>query len=601
MTGVELRAEEVRWDLSDLAPGADEARAQWTELGERAADFASRYRGRIALLAPAELRALLDEADELEQEFSRLATYTHLRLSMDAADAEANDLATVSRDRGAEIENALVFLGLEWIALDDEPAEALLAAPELAPYAHKLRVEREEKPYVLSEPEEQALNARRSTVSAWQALHDRQVATLVIPFDAGEGVQPHTVATLLSYLYRSDRELRLAAQAALLDGLEPRTDVLAACYDALVSDRLGLDRLRGFADPMQPTNMSNELDGETVEAMMTATEESYEIGRRWFRAKAGLLGVDRLALADQYAPLGEARAFSWPEAVEVVDTAFGGFSPRLAEIFRACLDAGHVDAPSRAGKAAGAYCTAVSTRILPYVLVNFTERLRDVTTLAHEFGHATHNVLSLERQVWRSHRTGIPMAEVPSTFAQSLVDDYLLEAETDAQTLAALASDRLENGFGAIFRQTVLARFEQRAYALRAEGRALTAERLSEVWQEEQLRYYGDSLELPDNYRVGWSYIPHFIHVRFYTYAYAFAQLVALLLYGRYREDPEAFAPLYLDFLGRGGSASPAELLEPFGLDLHSTDTWRAAFAQLDALRETAESLAGSAAHFPRG
>ncbi len=595
MTGVELRAEEVRWDLSDLAPDAEGARAQWLELGEHAADFASRYRGRIGALGPADLRALLDEADELEQEFSRLATYTHLRLSMDAADAEANDLATVSRDRGAEIENALVFLGLEWIALDDGPAEALLAAPELAPYAHKLRVEREEKPYVLSEPEEQALNARRSTVSAWQSLHDRQVATLAIPFDAGEGEQPHTVATLLSYLYRSDRELRLAAQAALLDGLEPRTDVLAACYDALVSDRLSLDRLRGFADPMQPTNMANELDGETVEAMMTATEENYEIGRRWFRAKAGLLGVDRLALADQYAPLGEARAFSWPEAVEVVDTAFGGFSPRLAEIFRACLEAGHVDAPPRAGKSAGAYCTAISTRILPYVLVNFTERLRDVTTLAHEFGHATHNVLALERQVWRSHRTGIPTAEVPSTFAQSLVDDYLLEAETDAQTLAALASDRLENAFGAIFRQTVLARFEQRAYALRSEGRALTAERLSEVWQEEQSRYYGDSIDLPANYRFGWSYIPHFIHVRFYTYAYSFAQLVALLLYGRYREDPEAFAPLYLEFLGRGGSASPAELLEPFGLDLHSTDTWRAAFAQLDAVRETAESLSAAA------
>jgi len=129
--------------------------------------------------------------------------------------------------------------------------------------------------------------------------------------------------------------------------------------------------------------------------------------------------------------------------------------------------------------------------------LNFTERLRDVTTLAHEFGHATHNVLSLERQVWRSHRTGISVAEVPSTFAQSLADDYLLEAEADAQTLAALASDRLENAFAAIFRQTVLARFEQRAYALRTEGRALTAERLSEVWQEEQTRYYGDALALP--------------------------------------------------------------------------------------------------------
>jgi oligoendopeptidase F len=595
MTSAALLADDVRWDLSDLAPGAEEARTEWSELVVRSDDFSSRYRGRIAELSAAELRTLLDEADELEQGISRLQVYTHLRLGLDAADAEANDLATFSRDRGAEIENALVFLGLEWIALEDEPAEALLASPELAPFAHKLRVEREEKPYVLSELEEQALNARRPTVSAWQALHDRQVATLEIPFDDGEGLRSHTVSTLLAYLYRPERKLRLAAQAALLEGLEPRADVLAACYDALVGDRLGLDRLRGFADPMQPTNMSNELDGETVEAMMTATEESYEIARRWFRAKARLLGVDKLALADQYAPLGDPRAFSWPEAVEIVDTSFGRFSPRLAEIFRDCLDAGHVDAPPRPGKATGAYCTDVSKPVLPYVLLNFTDRLRDVTTLAHEFGHATHNVLSLESQVWRSHRTGIPLAEVPSTFAQSLADDYLLDAETDAQTRAALASDRLENAFAAIFRQTVLARFEQHAYRLRMEGRALTAERLADVWQEEQTKYYGDALDVPDNYRVGWSYIPHFIHVRFYTYAYSFAQLVSLLLYGRYREDPEAFVPRYLDLLAAGGSASPADLLAPFGLDLRSTETWREGFVQLDALRENAEALAATA------
>jgi oligoendopeptidase F len=594
MSTTESRTEDVRWDLSDLCADADEARAGWVALVERAADFASRYRGRIAALDAAGLRGLFDEADELGQELSRLQVYTFLRLSMDATDGEANDLTTLGRDRSAEIENDLLFLGLEWIALDDDAAEQLLASTELAPYAHKLRVERDEKPYVLSEAEEQALNARRSVVSAWQALHDRQVSTLEVPFDAGEGERPHTVSELLSYLYRPDRPVRLAAVDALFEGLAPRADVLAACYDALVGDRLGIDRLRGFENPMQPTNMDNELDGETVEAMMTATEESYGIGRKWFEAKARLLGLDRLELADQYAPIGEARAFSWPEAVEVVETSFGRFSPRLSEIFKSCLDAGHVDVGTRPGKAPGAYCTAVSKQILPYVLMNFTNRLRDVSTLAHEFGHATHNVLALEQQTWRSHRCGIPMAEVPSTFAQSLADDYLLENETDEATRAALAADRLENSFAAIYRQTVLARFEQRAYGVRTEGLALGVERLNELWTEENGKYYGDSLAMPDGYAYGWSYIPHFIHVRFYTYAYSFAQLVALLLYRRYREDPEAFAPKYLDLLAAGGSASPADLVAPFGLDLHSTDTWREAFAELDAMRVDAETLSGA-------
>ncbi len=585
--------QDIRWDLSDLCSDAEEARAQLEAGAERATEIAGRYRGRIAELDAAGLRGLLDELDELEQDLSRLGVYSYLRLSMAATEVEANDLATFSREKSAEIENELVFVGLEWVAVDDDRAEELLASEELAPYAHKLRVERLEKPFVLSEPEEKALNARRPTVSAWQALHDRQVSTMEMPFDAGdgEGETPHGVSQLLSYLYRPERALRLRAVDTLFAGLEPRTDVLAAAYDALVGDRLTTDRLRGYAHPMQPTNMSNELDDETVEAMMTVIEESYGIAQRWFRHKATLLELPKLSLADQYAPIGEPRRFTWDEAVELVDASYARFSPRLAEVFRDCLDAGHVDVLPRAGKATGAYCTAVSKQILPYVLMNFTNRLRDVSTLAHEFGHATHNVLSLEAQTWRSHRVGLSMAEVPSTFAQSIADDSLLENETDPGTRAALAADRLENAFAAVYRQTVLARFEQRVYAVRGDGRSLAAERLNELWWEENGKYYGDSLEMPDAYRMGWSYIPHFIHVRFYTYAYSFAQLVALLLYRRYRENGDEFVPTYLDLLRAGGSASPADLVSPFGLDLRSTDTWREAFEVLDQFCDEAVTL----------
>jgi len=594
MTGVMTSAEDVRWNLAELSPGADEARAEWADLVARASDFAGRYRGTVAELDAAGLRALLDECDGLLQDLSRLSVYGSSRVNMDAADVEANDLATFARERGSEIENELLFVDLEWIELDDDSAEALLASPELDGYAHKLRTLRDEKPYVLTEPEEQALNARTPTVASWSSLHDRQIATLEIPFDAGEGVQPHSVNLLLSYFYRPEREIRLGAITALYDGLAPRADVLAACYDALVGDRLGLDRVRGFADPMQPTNMLNELDAETVDAMIAATRESYGLGRRWFATKARLLGLEKLELADQYAPLGEGRDFPWAEAVAIVDTSFAAFSPRLAEIFRTCVDAGHVDAAPRAGKASGAYCTTVTKEILPLVLLNYTGRFRDVVTLAHEFGHATHGALALERQTFRSHRGGIALAEVPSTFAQLVADDYLLAHEPDAQTRFALVVDRLEGAMAAIFRQVVLARFEQRAYALRAEGRTLTPERLSEIWIEENAEYYGDVVAMPDGYRLGWSYVPHFIHVRFYTYAYAFAHLLALLLHGRYREDPESFVPLYLELLESGGSASPAELVAPFGIDLRSPDTWRAAFDRFSLLLDEAEALAAA-------
>ena len=575
-------ADGIRWDLSDLCADADSARAEWDAFMTRAQAFADTHRGRIRELDAAGLRALLDELDALVEDVSRVGFYAMAREHTEATDAETQDLATISRDREADLENLLLFVDLEWLAVDDEAAEALLAAPELEPYAHKLRVARLEKPYVLGEPEEQALNARKPAVSAWQSLHGRQLATLEIEFDAGEGAEPHTIDRLLSYVHRPDRDLRRSALAALYEGLAGRADVQAACYDALVGDRLAVDRLRGIPDAMLPTNMRNELDGEVVEAMMCAVEEHYPLARRWFARKAELLGIDRLELSDQYAPLGEGRDVPWTEAVAIVDESLRGLEPRLGDVFQSCLELGHVDAEPRHGKIGGAYCNSVSRRVLPFVLLNYTDRLQDVVTLAHEFGHATHGALAYERQAYRSARSGIAVAEIPSTVAQLLAVEHLLDRETDPQTRMALLADEVEGALAAIFRQTVLARFEQRAYAARGEGKALTSDRLAGLWLEENERYYGDSLALPDGYRFGWSYIPHFIDVRFYTYAYAFAHLVAFTLVRRHREEPDSFGPAYLELLALGGSRSPQDLLEPVGVDLRDPATWADAFAEFE-------------------
>jgi oligoendopeptidase F len=430
--------------------------------------------------------------------------------------------------------------------------------------------------------EEQALNARRPAISAWESLHGRELATLTVEFDGGDGPEPHTIDRLLSYVHHPDREMRLAALDLLYGVLEGVADVQAACYDAIVGDRLSLDRLRGIPDTMWPTNQRNELAGDVVEAMMAAIEEHYPLGRRWFVRKAGVLGLDRLQLADQYAPIGSDRRVEWTEAIGMVDDSLRDFAPRFSEIFRTCLDRGHVDAEPRAGKVGGAYCNSVSKTVLPYVLLNYTDQLRDVVTLAHEFGHAVHGTLALERQTYRSYHTGLALAEVPSTFAQLLAVERLIDHEEDPSTRVMLLADRAESAMASIFRQTMMARFEIRAYAVRGEGKALTGDRLSEMWLEENERYYAESIELPTGYRLGWSYIPHFIHVRFYTYAYAFAHLIAFSLLARYREDPEQFAPAYIEFLSSGASSSPQDLLAPLGVDLRDPQTWAYAFAEFD-------------------
>jgi oligoendopeptidase F len=585
-----LSAAGVRWDLSDLEPDAEQATREIDELLTRARDFAERRRGTVGSAGAQALRELLDELDELTQDASRIFFYATAREHTDATDPETNDLATLARDRAADLESALLFVELEWLALGDAEADALLHAAELEPYAHRLRVAREEKPYVLPEGEEQALNARRPAISAWESLHGRELATLTVEFDGGDGPEPHTIDRLLSYIHHPDREVRLAALDVLYEALEGVADVQAACYDAIVGDRLSLDRLRGIPDTMWPTNQRNELSGDVVEAMMTAIEEHYTLGRRWFVRKAEVLGLDRLQLADQYAPIGSDRRVEWTEAISMVDDSFREFAPRFSEIFHTCLDRGHVDAEPRPGKVGGAYCNSVSKTVSPYVLLNYTDQLRDVVTLAHEFGHAVHGALALERQTYRSYHTGLAIAEVPSTFAQLLAVERLIDHEEDPSTRIMLLADRAESAMASIFRQTMMARFEIRAYAIRGEGRALTNDRLSDIWFEENERYYGDSIELPGGYRFGWSYIPHFIHVRFYTYAYAFAHLVAFSLLARYREDPERFVPAYLEFLSSGASRPPQDLLAPLGVDLRDPETWAHAFAEFDRCVTEAEA-----------
>jgi oligoendopeptidase F len=588
------RAAGVHWDLSPLVPDAAVARKRLDAALQRSRAFEARYRGALAekLDGPGLAEALAELA-EIDNELSRVSSYAHLRESVDVTDQENKDLSSAI-DRGlVEAGNALRFFDLEWLALDDERARELYDAPEVARDRHYLVAMRRFAPHTLSEPEERMLAERGPAASsAWQTLFGQITSTLEVPFDAGEGegVEPHTIDRLLAHVRNPDRDLRRRALEALYDGLEPHTDTLSHVYDTLVGDRLAMDRLRGYPGPMEATHLRNELPGPVVEKMLDAVESHYGLAHRWFRVKAGILGLDRLELHDQYAPIGEARSVAYPEARRLIDDSFGRFSPRVAEIAGGFFDERRIDAEPRMGKRGGAFCAPVAQDASPYILMNFTDRMDDVMTLAHELGHGMHFTLASEQQTALSAGTGLALAEVPSTFAELIAFDHLMEVEADPATRRALLSERVEGSFATTFRQTVLTRYEQRAYALRAEGGTLTAERLSEIWFAENAKYYGDAVGLPERYRFGWSYIPHFISTRFYTYAYVFAHLTTLALYAGYRERGAVFGADYLGFLAAGGSAAPTELLAALGVDLEDPAVWEAGFREMERMVEAAEA-----------
>ena len=557
---------------------------------ERSRAFETRYRGALAGMDGPALAEALAELAEIDNELSRVSSYANLRESVDVTDEANKDLSSAVDRALVEAGNALRFFDLEWLELDDAAAAALYDAPEVARDRHYLVAMRRFAPHTLSEPEERVLSERDpAAVSAWQTLFGQTTSTIEVPFDGGEGEEQHTVDRLLAYVHDPRRDVRRGALETLYAALGPHTPVLAQCYDSLVGDRLVLDRLRSYETPITLTHLRNELDASVVDAMLDAVEANYPIAQRWFRAKAGVLGLDKLELHDQYAPVGNARDIGYDEARSIVTTAFDGFAPRVRQVADDLFAEHRIDAEPRAGKRGGAFCSPVAGDADPYIMMNFTDHMNDVLTMAHELGHGMHFQLAHAEQTPHSAHTGLALAEVPSTFAEFVTYDHLLAGETDAGTRLALVAARAEGAFATVFRQTVMVRYEQRAYEMRALPTTLTPDRLSAVWLEENRRYYGDSLALIDGYELGWSYIPHFINTRFYTYAYVFAKLVALVLYARYREDSDAFVPGYLDLLSAGGSADPATLLGRCGVDITDPSVWSIAFAELDRMVEAAE------------
>jgi oligoendopeptidase F len=579
----------VHWDLAPLFADADAARAAVPALIESSRTFRERWRGRVATLPASELAEALDELATLDNSLSRLASYSGLRLTTDVNGESERDLNAAVEMALVEVQNLLRFFELEWIGAEEEHARTVLADAVVAKNRHYLASSRRFAPHTRSEAEEEMLGERDpAAAGAWHTLFDQVTSTLRIPFEG----EDRTIDEVLSRVRGPVRETRLAAYEALFTALEPQTGVLAHVYDSLVADRLVLDRVRGYTHPREPRDLDNELPSKAVDVLLAAVERHHHLAHRWFRHKARLLGLEKLSLGDQYAPLGSTRAVSYDDATSLVEHALDDFSPRIGDVARGLYRDNRIDAEPRQGKRGGAFCASIAQDALPYIMLNFTDQMDDVRTIAHEIGHAMQFQLAGERQTALSHHPPLALAEVPSTFAEMIVTDRLLAAAADdTQVRLGLLASSVETAFATVFRQTHMVRYEQGAYGLRAEGKALLPDRLGEVWLATNRPYYGDAVDLPEGYRFGWAYIPHFIHTRFYTYAYVFAHLASLALYARYREDSDAFVGPYLDFLSIGGAASPQEQLAGIGLDISRDDCWDAGFAEIERLIAMAEAI----------
>ena len=589
-------AEGIRWNLNDLFTAADDPQIENT-LGDcrtRAEAFAKRVRPLMqnpqTLGAEDLLRALTD-LEIIYEALGRVGSYAGLLYAADTANPVHQDLEQKVEQRSTEVRNLLLFFELEWLKFDDQTADRLLENERLKSYAHYLRNLRRYRPHTLTEPEEKVVNEKNNTgPNAFGRLFSEITSALLFTLNIDGKQEPRNLSQMLSLLHNPDRALRQRAMETLYRGLSEHGQVLSFIYDTLIQDHLTMDRLRLYNDPMAQRHLSNEIDPGAVKIMMEVTEEHYGLAQDYFRLKAKLLGLPRIALYDQYAPLGkEARPFRYAQARELILEAFESFDPYFRQLAEEFFAKNWIDAEMRNGKRGGAFCASPSPKLHPYILCNYDDHLRDAMTVAHELGHGLHGCLS-RKQNYFNYDTPLTTAETASIFGEMLVFDHLLPRVSDRQAQLAFSAARIEDVLATVFRQNVLTRFEELAFAAR-QDRRLTAEALGKLWLDVNRKYYGEAVEIVDGYRWGWSYIPHFIHSRFYCYSYVFGQLLVLALYRMYKDQGKSFVPKYLALLEAGGSDSPQALLRPLGVDIHEREFWRKGFEEIAAMIATLQSL----------
>ena len=585
-----MSATDVSWDLSDLLDGGGEDSVdRFLDDADGRAEALASQRGLLASMDAEAFVAFVTELAAVHELLERAGSYAYLRFAADTTDPANGARMQHVQERGTAVTTRLIFFDVEWAALSDERAEALLASPGLEFARHHLENARRYREHLLSEPEERVLSEKSvSGASAWARLFGELLSSLEIAI----GDEVVGLEEALSRLTSPDRPVRRAAADGVTAGLEPGLRTRAFIFNTLLLDKAVDDRLRHYDHWLASRNLSNEASDESVEALVSSVRGRYDLPQRWYRLKARLLGLDRLADYDRSASVvGEDERVEWDDARRIVLDSYASFSPELASVAGEFFERRWIDAPPRPGKQPGAFCMYTVPSVHPYVLLNYTARRSDVLILAHELGHGLHAYLSRPQGVFHQG-TPLTLAETASVFGETVTFGRLLEAASTPESRLGLLAQSIEGAIATVFRQTAMNRFEHLAHSARRDEGELSVERIGELWAESQRELFGDAVEVTEGYKSWWSYIPHFVNTPGYVYAYSYGQLLALSVYRQYEEQGSDFVPRYLHMLSSGGSMAPEDLGKIVGCDLADPGFWDGGLAIIEQQVDAAETAA---------
>jgi len=582
------------WNLRDLYPGLDspEVKRDLELADSECAAFEQDFKGRLAALAAGEGGALAKAVaryEAIDDRLGRLMSYASLMYAGNTTDPARAKFYGDIQERITAASLHLLFFTLELNRIDDAQLEAAMRDPALGHYRPWIEDVRKEKPYQLEDRVEELFHEKSVTgYSAWNRLFDETIASLRFKV-AGKTL---AIEPTLNFMQDADGKKRKAAAEALAKTFRENLRPFTLITNTLAKDKEISDRWRGFKDIADARHLSNRVEPEVVEALVSAVRAAYpKLSHRYYALKAKWFGKKRLPHWDRNAPLPKVaqRTIPWSDARATILTAYGAFSPKMADVADQFFTKRWIDAPVRPGKQPGAFSASTVPSVHPYVLLNYMGKPRDVMTLAHELGHGVHQVLAAPNGPLMA-QTPLTLAETASVFGEMLTFRKLLAETKDRKQRKAMLAAKVEDMINTVVRQIAFYSFERKVHGERRAGE-LTADRLCELWMSVQGESLGPAIELKPGYETFWVYIPHFVHSPFYVYAYAFGDCLVNSLYAVYEKSSSGFAERYLEMLAAGGTKHHAELLAPFGLDARDPKFWDGGLSVIAGLIDELEAL----------
>ena len=584
------------WNLADLYTSIDapEVKRDLNRADDYSVAFEQAFKGKLAGLAAgvdggAQLAEAVSRYEMIDDLLGRLMSFAGLVYAGNTTDPARMKFYGDVQERITAASTHLLFFTLEFNRIDDDVLERAMQEPKLGHYRPWIEDVRKEKPYQLEDRVEQLFHEKSvSSFSAWNRLFDETIAGMRLKV----GGKPLPIEQTLNLLQDKNEKTRKAAALAFGKTFKEKLGVFTLITNTLAKDKEISDRWRGFADIADSRHLGNRVEREVVDALVASVRDAYpRLSHRYYALKAKWFGKKRLMYWDRNAPLPKAamHEMTWPQARDTVLSAYGDFSPRMAEIARRFFDRNWIDAPPRPGKSPGAFSHPTVPSAHPYVLLNYQGKTRDVMTLAHELGHGVHQVLAGKQGALMAP-TPLTLAETASVFGEMLTFKRLLAETKDKKARKAMLASKVEDMLNTVVRQIAFYTFERNVHTERKEGE-LTAERLCEIWMDVQRESLGPAIELRPEYSSFWTYIGHFIHAPFYVYAYAFGDCLVNSLYAVYEHSHEGFAERYLDMLAAGGTKHHSELLKPFGLDARDPSFWQGGLSVIEGMITELEGL----------